>query len=286
MVDVNRTRRPDKPFTIRTHLREREGPPQRVGGTFDRQEPQEEQGGTIANTLFFQTVACGLVLFLCLTVFSGSSALALQVRAWYAEVAGQPAISLEPQDLQVLGRLLDSSIATMAAVGEGTQPQPAYTGQGGWWPVAGAQDLPQAAPTGASLGEAVLSATGRYPAYGQVTCGYGWRVHPITGEDDFHSGVDIGAPEGASIYTAYPGVVTKRGTSSIYGNYIEVTHSDSVKTVYCHCSQLLAPEGAKLRAGERVALVGSTGISTGPHLHYEVLVNNVTFSPLPQLGLG
>ena len=98
--------------------------------------------------------------------------------------------------------------------------------------------------------------------------------------------LDIAAPMGSGIYTAFPGTVTQRGQSSIYGNYIEVTHSDNLRTVYCHCDQLLAPEGANLRAGERVATVGSTGISTGPHLHFEVLVDGTFYDPAPALGFA
>ena len=126
----------------------------------------------------------------------------------------------------------------------------------------------------------VTTAAARYPAYGMVTSRFGLREHPISGAADFHTGLDIAAPLGASIYAVFPGEVAEIGTSDVYGNYIRLTHSGGLETIYCHCSQILAPEGAIVRAGERIAEVGSTGISTGPHVHLSVLLDGSYLDPL------
>lgn len=115
---------------------------------------------------------------------------------------------------------------------------------------------------------------GRYTSY------FGYRINPITNEWSFHTGLDIAAKEGTKIRTALSGTVSCVGEDSRAGKYIIVTHSDSFKTFYCHCSEILAQEGMKLNKGETIALVGSTGWSTGPHLHFEVRRNNIRLNPL------
>lgn len=129
-------------------------------------------------------------------------------------------------------------------------------------------------------GEVVVSAPARYPAYGKLTSPFGPREHPVTGGWDFHTGLDIAAPEGADIYAAYPGTVTEVAWSDIYGNYVTLDHGGGLTTRYCHCSQVLAREGQRLRAGARVAEVGSTGLVTGPHLHFEARVDGDLIQPL------
>lgn len=119
---------------------------------------------------------------------------------------------------------------------------------------------------------------GRYTSY------FGYRVNPVTGEWSFHTGLDIAADEGTKIRTALPGTVTTVGEDSRAGKYIIVTHSDSFKTFYCHCNEILAEEGMRLNKGETIALVGSTGWSTGPHLHFEVRRDNIRLNPLHALS--
>ncbi len=115
---------------------------------------------------------------------------------------------------------------------------------------------------------------GRYTSY------FGYRTNPITGKWSFHTGLDIGAKEGEKIRCALSGTVTAVGEDSRAGKYIIVTHSQGFQTFYCHCSEILAEEGMKLNKGETVALVGSTGYSTGPHLHFEVRCNGIRLNPL------
>ena len=115
---------------------------------------------------------------------------------------------------------------------------------------------------------------GRYTSY------FGYRISPITGEYGFHSGIDIAAAEGTKIRAAFSGKVIKSGTDSVAGNYIYLSHDDGFVTFYCHCSELLAEKDTVIRQGETIALVGSTGYSTGPHLHFEIRKDNIRYNPL------
>ena len=122
------------------------------------------------------------------------------------------------------------------------------------------------------------------PVSGSYTSYFGYRTNPITGNNTFHTGIDIAAAQGTKIKAAYPGKVRKTGEDSRSGKYIYLTHSNGFETLYCHCSEILAEEGAVIRQGETVALVGSTGWSTGPHLHFEVHKNGTRLDPLPILN--
>lgn len=156
-------------------------------------------------------------------------------------------------------------------------------GQGGQMPVTAQEGELLYPPEGYSLAPAVLSQKMTAPVDAGTTSPYGYRIHPITGETDFHTGVDLGAAMGTPIRAAFAGTVTEVGESDIFGNYIVVTHSDSLSTRYCHCSEIVAPEGSVIRQGETVAKVGSTGMSTGPHLHFEMKIDGVNVDPEPFL---
>ncbi|MEG0942296.1 MAG: M23 family metallopeptidase [Angelakisella sp.] len=135
-------------------------------------------------------------------------------------------------------------------------------------------------PPNLYMGKVLLSAKPAYPAYGIITSPFGVRTHPITGKTDFHTGLDIAGKLGDNIYAVLPGTVAEVGRSDIYGNYIRLTHAAGLETVYNHCSEILAAPGAVVRRGERIALVGSTGVSTGAHLHLDLLVNGCYTDPL------
>lgn len=124
------------------------------------------------------------------------------------------------------------------------------------------------------------------PVNGSYTSYFGYRTNPITGNNTFHTGVDIAAAEGTKVKAAYSGKVRKVGEDSRSGKYLYLTHTNGVETLYCHCSKILAEEGAVIRQGETIALVGSTGWSTGPHLHFEVHKDGTRLDPLPILKKG
>ena len=108
------------------------------------------------------------------------------------------------------------------------------------------------------------------PVSGRITSPFGYRIHPIHGTRLFHQGVDIGADEGDPIVAALPGRVQESNYNDSYGNYVILDHGGGLKTVYAHCQQRLIETGQRVNKGETIALVGTTGVSTGPHLHFEV----------------
>ena len=127
------------------------------------------------------------------------------------------------------------------------------------------------------------------PVSGKVTSPFGWREHPITHEENFHRGIDIAAQEGTMIRAALPGTVEQTGFDELRGNFVVLRHSEDLLTCYQHCSKLLCQEGENLSKGDTIALVGSTGAATGPHLHFEVEVEGLDVDPawrLPVQEMG
>lgn len=113
-----------------------------------------------------------------------------------------------------------------------------------------------------------------------VTSPFGWRVHPISGKRTFHSGVDLAGESGAPIPALFDGDVALAETYGGYGNAVVLRHAGDRYTLYGHCSRLLVAVGQHVEAGEPIALVGSTGNSTGPHVHLEYWVNGEYVDPL------
>ncbi len=134
-------------------------------------------------------------------------------------------------------------------------------------------------PENVSVNNYSLSQSLVLPVKGELTSGFGLRNHPITGKLRFHAGVDIGANKGTPIYSSYDGVVITAAYDSWNGNYIKIKHENNIMTVYCHCDKLKVKKGDKVKAGQVIATIGSTGSSTGPHLHYELRINNVSYDP-------
>lgn len=122
-----------------------------------------------------------------------------------------------------------------------------------------------------------------WPVRGEISSDFGSRFHPVYGYSRFHSGLDIAAPSGLPIVATAAGNVTYSGWMQGYGYAVEVDHGNGLKTLYAHCSQVLVQNGQYVQAGQKVALVGSTGVSTGPHCHYEVLKNGNPVNPIPYL---
>ncbi|MCL2051570.1 MAG: peptidoglycan DD-metalloendopeptidase family protein [Lachnospiraceae bacterium] len=122
------------------------------------------------------------------------------------------------------------------------------------------------------------------PSSRTISSEYGNRMHPILGVNLFHNGIDIAAPTGANIVAAYQGKVVAADYSATMGNYLMIDHGDSVFTLYMHASKLLVSEGAEVSAGQVIAHVGSTGRSTGPHLHFSVRVAGQYVSPWGYFG--
>jgi murein DD-endopeptidase MepM/ murein hydrolase activator NlpD len=115
---------------------------------------------------------------------------------------------------------------------------------------------------------------------------FGWRVDPFNGHQEFHEGIDFAAPIGTPIVAAAGGVVITAEYNHGYGNMLEIDHGNDIVTRYGHTSKLLVKVGDIVRRGQHVANVGSTGRSTGPHLHFEVLVKGVQQNPNKFLSAG
>ena len=118
------------------------------------------------------------------------------------------------------------------------------------------------------------------PTMGRISSGFGDRGDPFTGDDEFHKGLDIAANEDTPIYAAASGIVTRTGTQNLAGNYVIIEHANGIKTKYFHCNQVLVSVGDRVDKNTVIALVGSTGNSTGPHLHFEVYVNDEVVNPM------
>ena len=122
------------------------------------------------------------------------------------------------------------------------------------------------------------------PSSRRITSGFGNRAQPTAGASTNHKGIDIGASYGASIVAAASGRVTTAAYSSSAGNYIVISHGNSLSTVYMHCSALYVSAGQTVSAGQAIAAVGSTGYSTGNHLHFGVIKNGSYVNPTAYVG--
>ncbi|MCM1985047.1 murein hydrolase activator EnvC family protein [Lyngbya confervoides] len=118
------------------------------------------------------------------------------------------------------------------------------------------------------------------PTQGSVTSPFGWRIHPVLGSQRFHAGLDVGAEEGTPIVAADSGTVILAEWYGGYGYAVIIDHGNNITTLYGHCSQLFVTVGQSVNKGELIAAVGSTGLSTGPHLHFEVRIKGEPMDPV------
>ena len=119
-----------------------------------------------------------------------------------------------------------------------------------------------------------------WPVKGLVTAGYGYRQSPFTGQREMHEGLDVAAPHGSPILATADGVVSFVGPLAAFGNVVFINHGHGFTTFYAHNSSNRVKEGQQVRRGEVIAYVGTSGRTTGPHVHYEVQVNGTTVNPL------
>jgi murein DD-endopeptidase MepM/ murein hydrolase activator NlpD len=118
------------------------------------------------------------------------------------------------------------------------------------------------------------------PCAGRITSTFGYRSNPFTGRStEFHSGIDIANVTGTPVYATADGVVSHAGWFNGYGYTVIVNHGNGYETLYAHNSKLVTVSGASVKRGEKIALMGSSGRSTGPHLHYEIRVNSKPINP-------
>lgn len=120
--------------------------------------------------------------------------------------------------------------------------------------------------------------------YLTVTCAYGWRIHPIWGDKRFHTGVDLAANQGDPIYAIASGTVTSATYSDAYGYNVSISHGNGYGSMYAHMTSYTVTAGQYVSQGEVIGYVGSTGWSTGPHLHFEIYINGSTVNPMDYVG--
>ena len=118
----------------------------------------------------------------------------------------------------------------------------------------------------------------------EITSYFGMRMHPVLRKTKMHTGIDIGAARGSSILAANKGTVIYAGWQSGYGQTVIIDHGGGISTLYAHCSKLLVSAGQEVSTGDVIAKVGSTGLATGPHLHFEVRVDGSPVDPLKYVG--
>ena len=140
-------------------------------------------------------------------------------------------------------------------------------------------DNPNPAPVYPSSGEGFMFPLD-YSGYAFVTSSYGYRVHPITGNYTMHNGVDLAANQGTAIYATKSGYVTTATYNYAYGNYVTINHMDGFSSLYGHMTYFVVNDGDFVSQGQVIGYVGSTGYSTGPHLHFTVYYNGDTVNPM------
>lgn len=123
-----------------------------------------------------------------------------------------------------------------------------------------------------------------YPVKGYLSSGFGWRIHPITKKKSFHAGIDIAAPSDTPIHCTADGIVSYEGKTKYNGNFIVIEHGYGFSTVYAHNTRNLVKTKQRVKRGDIIAYLGSTGRTTGPHLHYEVWRNRKKVNPSPYLN--
>ena len=120
---------------------------------------------------------------------------------------------------------------------------------------------------------------------GSITLAFGPQVNPFTKAAFFHQGVDIAWAEGTPVVAAHAGTVTEAGTTDDLGNYIRLSDGSHVSTTYAHMALVAVHQGDRVEAGQKIGTLGNTGLSTGPHLHFEVAYDGVPVDPLKMLSL-
>lgn len=132
-----------------------------------------------------------------------------------------------------------------------------------------------------------VSIPSRMPVEGvRLTSNYGMREHPVLGGRRAHKGIDLAGPVGTPVYATADGVISKAEWFSSYGLFVSIEHGGALQTRYGHMSRLNVASGQQVHKGDLIGFIGSTGRSTGPHLHYEVRVNGEAVNPLPYMQQG
>lgn len=151
---------------------------------------------------------------------------------------------------------------------------------GGFWPVKNKKQVPE----GASLKKYTIAEKLILPVQGEITSKFGFRDNPVNGAADFHMGVDFAADKGESVVSVLSGQVVKAATGKLRGNYIVVRHRSGLQTLYQHLTCSYVRVGELVSQGQILGTAGDTGFVTGPHLHFELILDGVRVNPIQTLS--
>ena len=195
--------------------------------------------------------------------------LALAVVASFG-IAAAPAQAQETNTAAAVGAIDMSKVAAPTQTGEDAQFKQLFA----QW-----DNLDRATPAATSV-----SVPSRMPLDNtKLTSDYGMRTRPVLGGRRNHKGVDLAAPVGTPIYATADGYVSKAEWFSSYGKYVSIEHGANLQTRFAHMSDIAVKAGTRIKKGDIIGYVGSTGRSTGPHLHYEVRVDGQAVNPVPYM---
>lgn len=191
-----------------------------------------------------------------------------------ATVSAQPALANSSAAADIAAPLRTAQAAKPSALGNGDEQFKALFHR--WQSMDGGTAVSTATPT--------VSIPSRMPVDGaRMSSGYGTRIHPVLGGRRGHKGIDLAGPTGTPIYATADGVVSRADWFSSYGLYVSLEHGGSLQTRYGHMSRLNVAAGQRVKKGEIIGYMGSTGRSTGSHLHYEVRVAGQAVNPVPYM---
>jgi murein DD-endopeptidase MepM/ murein hydrolase activator NlpD len=185
-------------------------------------------------------------------------------------IAAAPAHAQEPNAAAAVGALDMSKVTAPAQAGDDAQFQQLFAK----W-----DELDRTTPAAARV-----SVPSRMPLDDtRLTSDYGMRTHPVLGGRRSHKGVDLSAPTGTPIYATADGYISKAEWFSSYGKYVSIEHGANLQTRFAHMSDIAVTAGSRVKKGDIIGYVGSTGRSTGPHLHYEVRIDGKAVNPVPYM---
>ena len=228
---------------------------------------KQKSGEKVNKVVLVQAAVCGFLILLIFIAGKLSPATFEFLKKEYREIMS---VNMSANDF------LHSAKGVMNTTVQNKENEDEQNGKGG-------EDYEKSDSAVAVMGSLGTNENIITPVHGKITSPYGYRTNPISGKYGLHTGVDIAAKEGTSIVAAYNGVIKETGYGEKKGNFVLMEHPDGTETLYCHCSEILVTEGSVIRAGEAIALIGNTGWSTGPHLHFEIHINGSAVDPLDYL---
>lgn len=250
----------------------------------DKTEKKTEKRDAFSAVMIVQFVACAVILVAIFVLCRGNGASAQQIRSKYNELMSR---DFSAEDYKGAYSSVSSFIKGTGGRGE-SEPDDFSVRKNE--PPTGGEDIASGVLDvleGVSFEKYTPELKFRMPVDDYyISSDFGYRCDPITKENSaLHTGLDMAASGGSPIKAVYSGKVIKSEYSQGYGNYILISHGRGIETLYAHCSSLEAEVGDTVDSGDIIALVGSTGNSTGNHLHFEVRKNGVRLDPAYALGL-